>query len=558
MLFKNYLNNPRLKRAGQIIQLTQDQLDEYRRCAASPEYFIEHYVKVVTIDRGLVPLKLYDCQKEIINAFNANRKILLKAGRQIGKTTTTMGYLLWFILFNEQKQVAILANKEATSKEILGRIKLAYENLPMWMQVGVVEWNKISIDLENGCKILASSTSSSAIRGFTFALIYLDEFAFVPHNIAEEFFTSVYPTISSGLTSKIIISSTPNGMNHFYRLCTESGDGELVGGGKRNGFKLVEVNWRQVPGRDQKWADEQKAILGENKFLQEMECEFLGSAGTLISNAALKTLAFVESMRKLMDGLDIYEEVVEGHSYVLSADTARGTGQDSSAFTVIDVTQKPYKLVAKYRNNVISPMLFPNAVYQVGKYYNDAYLLIENNDVGAQVADILMHDLEYDNMFSSEENKSGLTRVTQKTVKRLGVKTTKTVKRLGCNSLKSLIENQQLVITDFDTIEELSTFILRKDGSYAADDGAHDDLVMCLVLFSWLVTQPFFRDLTDVDIRKRLYEDKMRQIEEQLVLPISSDNVNEEEDKYGVRDLEMSLLDGDLWFEANMPSKSYF
>lgn len=552
MILKNYLNNPRLKRAGQVVSLTQDQVDEYKKCALSPQYFIENYVKVVTIDHGLVPLKLYDCQKEIIDAFNSERRVLLKAGRQIGKTTTTMGYLLWFILFNEQKQVAILANKEATSKEILGRIKLAYENLPLWLQQGVVEWNKISIDLENGCKIIASSTSSSAIRGFTFALIYLDEFAFVPHNIADEFFTSVYPTISSGKTSKIIISSTPNGMNHFYKLCIESGTGYMQNGTKRNGFKLIEINWRQVPGRDQKWADEQRAILGENKFLQEMECEFLGSAGTLISNAALKSLAFVDSMKKMLDGLEIYEEVDPTHSYVLSADTARGTGKDYSAFTVIDVTQKPYKVVAKYRNNVISPMLFPNVIQQVGKHYNEAYLLIENNDLGAQVADILMHDLEYDNMFTSEEDKKGMTRVGQKLSKKLGIKTTKTTKRIGCNALKSLIENQQLVVTDFNVIEELSTFVLKKNGSYEADDGANDDLVMCLVLFAWLTTQPFFRDLTDVDIRQRLFQEKIKQIEEMFIMPASSNDLDEQEMTYGIQDQEMTGLskNDDLWFEV--------
>lgn len=552
MILKNYLNNPRLKRAGQVVSLTQEQVDEYTKCALSPQYFIENYVKVVTIDHGLVPLKLYDCQKQIIDAFNSERRVLLKAGRQIGKTTTTMGYLLWFILFNEQKQVAILANKEATSKEILGRIKLAYENLPLWLQQGVVEWNKISIDLENGCKIIASSTSSSAIRGFTFALIYLDEFAFVPHNIADEFFTSVYPTISSGKTSKIIISSTPNGMNHFYKLCIESGIGYMQNGAKRNGFKLIEINWRQVPGRDQKWADEQRAILGENKFLQEMECEFLGSAGTLISNAALKSLAFVDSMKKMLDGLEIYEEADPTHSYVLSADTARGTGQDYSAFTVIDVTQKPYKVVAKYRNNVISPMLFPNVIQQVGKHYNDAYLLIENNDLGAQVADILMHDLEYDNMFTSEEDKKGMTRVGQKLTKKLGIKTTKTTKRIGCNALKSLIENQQLVVTDFNVIEELSTFVLKKNGSYEADDGANDDLVMCLVLFAWLTTQPFFRDLTDVDIRQRLFQEKIKQIEDMFIMPASSNELDEQETTYGIQDSEMTGLskNNDLWFEV--------
>lgn len=538
-LIKNYLNNPRLKRVGQVVELTKEQVEEYIQCAQDPKYFIRTYVKIVTIDRGLVGLSLYDYQNEIVDACNTERKVILKAGRQVGKTTTTVGYLLWYILFNQDKLAAILANKEATSREILGRIKLAYENLPLWLQQGVVEWNKGSIELENNCRILASSTSSSAIRGYTISLLYLDEFAFVPNNIANDFFTSVYPTISSGKSSKIIISSTPNGMNHFYKLCIEAEQ-------HKNGFRMINVNWRQVPGRDAKWGEEQKAVLGEEKFLQEMECEFLGSAGTLINASALKAMAFIHSLRKALDGLDIYEEVQDKHSYVLAADTARGTGQDSSAFVVVDVSDKPYRVVAKYRNNYISPMLFPNVIAQAGKYYNNAYLLIENNDTGGQVADVLMHDLEYDNMFSSEEVK-GFTKATQKTFKTLGIKTTKKVKRQGCIGLKSLIENQQLIITDFDVIEELSTFILRKDGSYAADDGAHDDLVMCLVLFAWLTQQNIFRELTDVDIRKRLYEEKMRQIEEQLISPFSSDHQDEFEDKYGVVDKELTRMGGDYW-----------
>lgn len=534
MEIKSYLSNPRLKREGQQVALSQEQLESYIKCANDPVYFLENYMKVVTLDRGLVQISLYPYQKDIIDSCHNERKVAMKMTRQSGKTTTTVGYILWYILFNEMKTCALLANKERTAREILSRVKLAYENLPIWMQQGVVEWNKGSIDLENGSKVVAASTSSSAIRGTTINLLYLDEFAFVPNNIADEFFSAVYPTISSGTTSKIIISSTPNGMNHFYKICTEAKQG-------RNGFKLIEVDWRKVPGRDEKWAEDQRATLGEDKFLQEMEGEFLGSAGTLISTTALKSLAFIDSLKKILGGLDIYQEADPKRNYVLVADTARGTGLDYSAFVIVDIDEVPYRIVAKYRNNVISPMLFPNIIVQAAKYYNNAFLLIENNDAGGQVADTILNDLDYDNMFYTEEVR-GTTHLNQRFGAITGVRTTKKVKRLGCNALKSLVESQKLIIEDYDIINELATFILKRD-TYQADDGCNDDLAMCLVLFSWMTTQPFFRDLTNTDIRQKLFDEKIRQLEEEMLpLPTNSDQAQEEE-KY--------LVEGGIAWEVS-------
>jgi hypothetical protein len=527
MQIKSYLSNPRLKREGQQVSLTQEQLESYIKCANDPIYFLENYMKVVTIDRGLVQISLYPYQKDIVESCHNERKVAMKMTRQSGKTTTTVGYILWYILFNEMKTCALLANKERTAREILSRVKLAYENLPIWMQQGVVEWNKGSIDLENGSKVVAASTSSSAIRGTTINLLYLDEFAFVPNNIADEFFSAVYPTISSGSTSKIIISSTPNGMNHFYKICTEAKQG-------RNGFKLIEVDWRKVPGRDERWAQDQRATLGEDKFLQEMEGEFLGSAGTLISTSALKSLSFVDCLKNILGGLQIYTEVQSKKNYVLVADTARGTGLDYSAFVVVDIDEVPYRIVAKYRNNVISPMLFPNIIVQAAKYYNDAFLLIENNDAGGQVADTILNDLDYDNMFYTEEVR-GTTLLNQRMGAITGVRTTKKVKRLGCNALKSLVESHKLIIEDYDIINELATFILKRD-TYQADDGCNDDLAMCLVLFSWMTTQPFFRDLTNTDIRQKLFDEKIKQMEEDM-LPFPSNNEEAEKaEKYSVED----------------------
>jgi hypothetical protein len=421
-----------------------------------------------------------------------------------------VGYILWYILFNEDKFVAILANKAPTAREILNRIKIAYESLPLWLQQGVRVWNKGDIELENNCRIMATSTASSAIRGYSISLLYLDEFAFVPSNIADEFFTSVYPTISSGTQSKILISSTPNGMNHYYRMWTEAVEGQ-------NGFKHIEANWRQVPGRDQAWADDQRRILGEEKFLQEMECEFMGSAGTLLSAAALKSLAFVKPQHVSETGIKIYGAPIPEHSYAVIVDTSRGRGLDYSACITIDITQIPYRLVATYKDNNISPLVYPSIIKQIADYYNQAQVLVEINDNGQQIADSLFEDYEYENILSTVDlkGKIALTWGYGNRSQR-GIRTTKSVKRLGCSILKNLVEGQKILIQDFDVISELSTFIA-KSGSFEAEEGSHDDLVMCLVLFSWMTNQQFFADMTNTNIKQKLHEDQLRQIEEETL-----------------------------------------
>jgi len=505
---KHYLGNPKLKRVNTTLQLTEEQVREYVKCAQDPIYFIENYVKIITLDKGFVQISLYPFQKEAVKDINENRRVIVKAGRQVGKTTMVVGYILWYILFNEDKFVAILANKAPTAREILNRIKVAYESLPLWLQQGVRVWNKGDIELENNCRVMATSTASSAIRGYSISLLYLDEFAFVPSNIADEFFTSVYPTISSGTQSKILISSTPNGMNHYYRMWTEAVEGQ-------NGFKYIEANWRQVPGRDQAWADEQRRVLGEEKFLQEMECEFMGSAGTLLSAAALKSLAFVTPIHVSDIGVKIYQQPIKDHNYVIIVDVSRGKGLDYSAFTVLDVSEIPYRLVCIYKDNNISPIVYPSIIKKIGDYYNQAYVLVEINDNGQQVVDTLFDDYDYENILSTVELKGKMSLTWGYGNKsQRGIRTTKSVKRLGCSILKTLIEGQKLLIQDFDTIAELSTFIA-KSGSYEAEDGSHDDLVMTLVLFAWATNQNFFSELSNTDIRQKLYADQMRQIEEQ-------------------------------------------
>jgi len=511
---KNYLGNPKLKRINTQLQLTEHQVREFIKCSKDSIYFIENYVRIITLDKGFVQIKLYPFQHRAINDIDNNRRVIVKAGRQVGKTTMVVGYILWYILFNQDKFVAILANKAPTAREILNRIKVAYEALPLWLQQGVKTWNKGDIELENNCRVMATSTASSAIRGYSISLLYLDEFAFVPSNIAEEFFTSVYPTISSGETSKVLISSTPCGMNHYYRMWTEATEG-------LNGFKHIEADWREVPGRDQKWADEQRRVLGDEKFLQEMECEFMGSAGTLLSSASLKSLAFVKPVHTSDNGIKIYEQPKQEHVYTIVADTSRGKGLDYSACVVIDCTI-PYKVVASYKDNNISPLVYPSILKKMGDYYNQAYALVEINDNGQQVVDSLFEDYEYENILSTIEIKSKIALTWGYGNKsNRGIRTTKSVKRLGCSILKNLIEQNKLIIQDFDTIAELSTFIA-KGSSFEAEEGGHDDLVMCLVLFSWMSNQSFFADLTNTNLKERLYQEQMKQIEEDsLPMPMA-------------------------------------
>ena len=425
-------------------------------------------------------------------------------------STVTVAYILHAVLFGPMQNIAILANKASTARDILGKLQLAYEHIPLWMQQGIVSWNKGSIELENGSKVMANATASSAARGSSYNLLFLDEFAFVPKNIAEEFITSVYPTISSGTTTKVIIVSTPNGMNLFYKYWTDAVN-------KRNLYVPIEAHWSVVPGRDAAWAADQIKQLGEDKFAQEFGTEFHGSSGTLVSSSKLGTMAWLPPVEKIGD-LSIYERPINEHIYVLSADTSEGQSLDYSAFVVVDCTQVPYKVVAKYYNNSIEPMLFPNIIYNVAQTYNSAHVLIETNSIGLQVAQILHEDLEYERLFSTTNMGRGGQKISAgfKKNSKLGVKTTSQIKSIGCSNLKSLIENDKLLIQDFDIISELTSFV-SSYSSFAAEPGCHDDLVMSLVLFSWLTGQTLFKELTDTDARRRLYDEKVKNIEDQIL-----------------------------------------
>jgi hypothetical protein len=406
--------------------------------------------------------------------------------------------------------IAILANKASTARDLLGRLQLAYENLPKWMQQGIISWNKGSLELENGSKISSNSTSSSAVRGGSYNVIFLDEFAFIPNHIADDFFASVYPTISSGQSTKVIIVSTPRGMNHFYRMWHDAERG-------KNEYVPTDVHWSEVPGRDEAWKAQTIANTSEQQFKVEFECEFLGSVNTLINASKLRNLAYDDPIKRNA-GLDIYEHPKEEHNYLITVDVARGLGNDYSAFVVFDITNFPYKIVGKYKNNEIKPMLFPSIIHEVAKGYNDAWLLIEVNDIGDQVASILHFDLEYDNvLMCAMRGRAGQIVGSGFSGKKsqLGVRMTAAVKKLGCSNLKTLLEDDKLLTVDYDIISELTTFS-QKHNSFEAEEGCNDDLAMCLVIFSWLVAQDYFKEMTDNDVRKRIYEEQKNQIEQDM------------------------------------------
>ena len=510
MASETYLGNPNLKNVGQNVEWTEETLQEYVKCKDDPLHFVENYGKIIHVDQGLVPFEMYPYQREMIHKFNDNRFVICKMPRQTGKSTTIIAFLLHYLLFNESVNIAMLANKGATARELLSRLQLAYEHLPKWLQQGVVIWNKGNIEVENGSKVVAAATSSSAVRGSSFNIIFLDDFAHVHQNIAESFFTSVYPTISSGESTKVLIVSTPLGLNMFYKMWIEAEEG-------RSDYVPIEVHWSEMPGRDGKWKEETIRNTSEVQFTQEFECEFVGSTYTLIAPSKLRTMVFKSPVHSA-NNLDVYEQPKKNRTYALVADTAQGKGVDYSAFSVFDVSEMPYKQVAVYRDNQISPMLYPNVIYNVGNKYNNAHVLVEVNDIGSQVADTLHYDLEYENIMiitmrgrAGQQIGGGFAKNIQ-----LGLRTSKQIKRIGCATLKDLIEQDQLIVPDFNTIKELTTFALQNN-TYQAEEGSHDDLAMTLVIFGWLVQHRYFKEMSYMDIRKKMWDEQMDTLEQDML-----------------------------------------
>lgn len=534
---QGYRNNPKLKPPGVEIPYTKEQLEEYVKCANDPVYFCSKYVKVKTLDKGVMPFKLYDYQEKFVKEIHKNRFVISKWPRQSGKSTSVIGYICHYVTFNQSVNVAILANKLKTAKdELFAKLQLAYENLPQFLQQGVIEWNKTSFKLENGSRVVCDATSSSAIRGGSYNLLLLDEYAFLPSHIAEEFYSSTYPTISAGLTTKLIIVSTPNGMNHFHKLWVDANRQE--GHKLKNRFIPVEVSWRDVPitpggpKRDDVWAEEQIANTSPEQFEQEYGCSFLGSSNTLISSTKLNVLAPEEPISENAEGHRVYETPQQDKTYFLQADVSRGQGSDYSAFTVIEGSAAPYKVVCSYRNNTISPFNFPTVIQNVAKAYNNAYVLIETNDLGGQVSNILHTDLEYENVLMTKvmgrkgqilsQGFGGIGK------NEMGIRTTAQTKKIGCAILKRLIEENKLLLNDDRIITELMSFV-SKSNTYKAEDGQNDDLVMTLVFFAWLTRQEYFADL--IEQSKFNYEEAIKP-EDDNVLFAPNQNNNEDDGEF--------------------------
>lgn len=532
-----YRGNKNLHKVGVPIEYTLEQAQEFKRCSEDIVYFAQKYFTIVHIDHGKIIIPLTPYQEDLLRSIQDNRFSIILQSRQSYKTTTLTIAILHYILFNKDKEVALLGNKEKQSKGVLERIKLAYELLPMWLKHGVKYWNKKNIELANGSSIQAAATSSASIRGDSIAFLLIDEAAFIDG--WEEFYTSTYPTIASGKESRIVLVSTANGMNHFYKMFEDAKRAQRTKDYTISEFVPFEVKWQDVPGRDEAWKQQTIANTSEEAFLQEHDNIFLGSSNTLVSLSALHSMAYKDPIYE-NNGLKVYEHKQEGHTYVLVADVARGSKNDYSAFHIIDITTYPFQQVVTYRNNEISYMVYPDVIYRLATEYNNAWCVIENNDVGGHVVHELNDTFEYDNI------------VNDSTVSYdLGVRTTVRSKNTGCSNIKDLIENQKLIIYDFDTIAELSTFEERGK-SFSASKGHHDDLAMGLVFLGWFTTTPTFNDITNKNIKQDVFKKQIDSIYESLLPePMIMDGLDEDGP-------ELVSEGGELWGSDHYANQDRF
>ena len=492
-----YLGNPNVKRDGVESQFTIEEIKEYKKCMQDPAYFARTYVKIISLDKGLVPFDLYEYQENMFNHFNSNRFSIVLACRQSGKSISSVAYLLWFTIFNPEKTIAILANKGATAREMLARVTLMLENLPFFLQPGCKALNKGSIEFSNNSKIIAAATSGSSIRGLSINLLFLDEFAFIDNDAT--FYTSTYPVVSSGKDTKIIITSTANGIGNVYHKLWE---GAVTG---TNAFKPFRVDWWDVPGRDEKWKEQTIANTSQIQFDQEFGNTFQGRGNSLISAECLLAQKAQEPIYT-QENVYVYERPIEGHNYIMCVDVAKGRGQDYSTFNIIDTSTNPFRQVAVFRDNNLSALLFPDIIYKYAMTYNEAYVIVESNDQGSVVCNGLYYDLEYENLFVESTVKAGA----------IGATMTKRVKRIGCSTFKDFVEQKKLSIVDANTIMEMSTFEARGN-SFQASGSNHDDLVMNLVMFAWFATTDIFGGLTDIDMKNMLYQEQLQAIQDDLI-----------------------------------------
>ena len=520
-----YLGNPSVKRDGVESQFTKEQILEYKKCMDDPVYFAQKYVKIISLDEGLVPFKLYPYQRDMFKHFNDNRFSIVLACRQSGKSISSVVYLLWYACFHPEKTIAILANKGAVAREMLARITLALENLPFFLQPGCKALNKGSIEFSNNSRIIAAATSGSSIRGLSINLLFLDEFAFVENDA--QFYTSTYPVVSAGKETQIIICSTANGVGNVYHKLWEGAVTDT------NEFKPFRVDWWDVPGRDEKWKQTTIANTSELQFEQEFGNTFHGRGNTLIAANHLLAQKAYDPI-EYIENVYVYKKGKHKHDYIMTVDVAKGRGQDYSTFTIIDISTDPFEQVCVFRDNNISPMLLPDLIYKYARMYNDAYIIVESNDQGSVVCNGLYYDLEYENMFVESAVKANA----------IGATMTRRVKRIGCSTIKDLIEQKKLNINDAQTIIEMTTFV-SKGNSFMAMAPNHDDLMMNLVLFAWFTTTDIFQSITDIDMKNLLYKEQLKAIQDDMIPFGFIENAVDDRPKYE-KDKE-----GNLWFEDN-------
>lgn len=544
LVIKGYNNNPNLPKSNFVYSWNEEEKEDFKKCIKDVVHFTKNHIKIVHVDDGIIPFNLWDFQEDMLYKFSNNRFVICMCPRQVGKTTTTVAFLLHYILFNKDVKVAVLAHKLSAAREIMARLQLAYENLPLYLKQGVKGWNKSTIELANGSSIHADATSGSSIRGKTYNIVFLDEFAHVPTNVAENFFMSTYPVISSGVTTKVIIVSTPRGLNLFHKMWVEAQE-------KRSSYVPIEVHWSQVPGRDENFRRETIANTSESQWRQEFLCEFVGSTNTLIHPTKLTSLVS-KNPYKIDGHLKIFEEPKNTRTYVMTVDVAEGLELDYSAFSVFDVTEIPYKQVATWRHNRISPMIFPAEIIKVAMHYNEAFILVEINSIGNQVADIIHYELSYDHLVKfqvkGKQGQQGVQGYNKRT--QLGIKQSKQTKIIGCSNLKTLVESDKLIIQDADTIQELKTFSQYRS-SFRAEEGNNDDLAMTLVNFGWFTAQKFFKENMNSNVRQAIQKELM-DIEDENLLPLGFFD-NGIDDPFG-DDIDSQ---GDKWVRGTMDTDPF-
>lgn len=509
-----YMRLKNLRRANIKTQYTPEMIAEWKRCRKDIVYFAETYCAITHIDYGTIKVQLRDYQKDMLKIMHENRMSAHKLSRQLGKTTAVAIFLAHYVCFNKDKAVGILAHKGSMAVEVLERTKQAIELLPDFLQPGIVEWNKKSIVLENGSSIGAYASSPDAVRGNSFSFIYIDECAFIQN--WTDCFLAIQPVISSGRESKMIMTTTPNGLNHFYDIWQSAIDG-------KSGYVPYEAVWHSVKERLYNKADifddgyewSSQAIAGSNleQFLQEHNAEFFGSSGTLIRATTLSRLSFIDVVND--NGFYQFEKPKEGRKYVATLDCSEGRGQDYHALQIIDITEFPYKQVAVYHSNTTSHFILPDIVFKYLMMYNECPVYIELNSTGVSIAKSLAMDLEYDNIICDSFID-------------LGMKQSKRSKAMGCSALKDLIEKDKLIINHKGTIQELRTFS-EKGVSWAAEEGFHDDLVMSLVIFGWLTTQEKFAEYAGKDemrIASEIFRKELDELGEEYAPVVIYDGAN--------------------------------